>query len=144
MNVYEPKTRKKFKSFQIRWAEKLGEPGNPYLIRWTLLFFNFSIILHHWIRSDDIRFFNDNSCDLISIIVKGGYANVTPKGRFEVKAGSVWHAKAAARHYLDIPANGAWTILLCSRPYRKWGFWVTDNRMLRPLAYFHKYGVVNE
>lgn len=64
--------------------------------------------------------------------------------RFKVKAGSIWHVKAEKRHYLDIPKGGAWTLLLCSRPYRRWGFWVTENRMMRPLNYFHKYGEVNE
>lgn len=144
MKVHEPPVRRRFKPFQIRWKEALGEPGNPYLYRWTFLFFNFSIRIHHWIRSDDKRFFHDHSCDLISVIIKGRYTNVTPKGRFPVKAGSVWYAKADDRHYLDIPKEGAWTILLCSRPYRKWGFWVKPDKMMRPLAYFHKYGVVNE
>ena len=139
----EPEKRRKFRPFQIRWREELGEEGNPYLIRWMILFFNFSVRLHHWIRSDDKRYFHDHACDLISIVIRGGYANVTPKGRFEVKPGSIWFAKAAARHYLDIPKHGAWTILLCGRPYRKWGFWV-GGRMLRPLAYFHKYGILNE
>jgi hypothetical protein len=144
MKVYEPSVRRKFKPFQIRWNEALGEPGNPYLYRWTFLFFNYSIRIHHWVRSDDKRFFHDHSCDLTSIILKGSYTNVTPDGRFDVKAGSVWHAKADKRHYLDIPKEGAWTLLLCSRPYRKWGFWVKPDKMLRPLAYFHKYGEVNE
>jgi hypothetical protein len=74
-------------------------------------------------------------------VLRGHYTNVTPSGRTEVKAGSVWFAKADKRHYLDIPKGGAWTILLCGRPYRKWGFWTKDDKMLRPLKYFHKYGV---
>ena len=49
-------------------------------------------------------------------------------------------AKADKKHYLDIPKGGAWTILFCSRPYRKWGFWVNGHKW-RPLRYFHKYGV---
>ena len=67
-----------FSSFQIRWAEKLGYQNNPYLIRWTLILFGYSIRLHHWIKSDDNRFFHDHSADLISIILKGYYWNVTP------------------------------------------------------------------
>ena len=129
----------KFKPFQIRWAEKMGNPESPYLIRWTFLFFNFSIRIHHWIGSDDKRFFHDHPWDFISVVIKGSYTNVTPEGRFNVKAGSVWKSTALKRHYLEIPKDGAWTLLLCGRPFHKWGFYI-DNRKFRPLRYFHKYG----
>ena len=69
---------RKFKNFQVRWKEKLGYQENPYLIRWTILIFGFSIRVHHWIKSDDTRFFHDHSADLISIVLKGHYWNVKP------------------------------------------------------------------
>ena len=69
---------KKFKKFQIRWAEKLGFENNPYLIRWTFIFFGYSMRIHHWIKSDDNRFFHDHSADLLSIVLKGRYWNVKP------------------------------------------------------------------
>jgi hypothetical protein len=133
----------KFKPFQIRWAEKLGEPENPYLVRWTFLFFNYSIRIHHWIRSDDTRYSHDHACDFLSIILKGHYSNVTPNGIYDVKAGSFWFSKADKQHYLKVPPCGAWTILFCSRPYRKWGFWVNEHKV-RPLAYFSRFGIKNE
>lgn len=68
----------KFKRFQIRWAEKLGYPDKPYLIRWTFLFFGYSMRIHHWIKSDDDRYFHDHSADLLSIVLKGHYWNVKP------------------------------------------------------------------
>jgi len=135
---------RKFKPFQIRWKEAFGDPENPYLYRWMFIFFNYSIRLHRWIRSDDIRFYHDHACDLISLILKGRYTNVTPDGSFEVKAGSIWFAKASKRHYLEIPKEGAWTLLLCGRPYIKWGFWVRPDKKMRPLSYFSKYGILNE
>lgn len=67
-----------FKRFQIRWKEKLGYPDNPYLIRWTFILFGYSIRIHHWLKSDDRRHFHDHSSDLISIVLKGQYYNVTP------------------------------------------------------------------
>ena len=134
------KPYRKFKPFQIRWKEAMGDKDDPYLYRWTFLFFNFSIRIHHWIRSDDDRFFHDHPWNFTSIILKGSYVNVTPKGRFPVKAISFWRSTGEDRHYLEIPKEGAWTILLCGRPYRKWGFWTKENKMLRPLTYFHKYG----
>jgi hypothetical protein len=67
-----------FKRFQIRWAEKLGLPDDPYLVRWTFILFGYSIRIHHWIKSDDDRYFHDHSADLLSIVLKGKYWNVKP------------------------------------------------------------------
>lgn len=138
------KPYRKFKSFQIRWKEALGKPECPYLYRWTFIFFGFSLRIHHWLKSDDRRFFHDHSCDFVSIILKGQYKNVTPNGEIIVKAGSRWKSNAEARHYLDIPKEGAWTLLLCGRKRRNWGFWDKKNHMLRPLEYFHKYGIIQD
>lgn len=69
---------KPFKLFQIRWKEKLGFPDSPYLIRWTFLFFGYSIRVHHWIKSDDDRYFHDHSANLLSVVLKGQYWNVKP------------------------------------------------------------------
>jgi len=145
--------KKPFKLFQIRWKEALGNPKYPYLYRWTLIFFGFSIRLHHWIKSDDNRFFHDHACDLISIILKGHYYNVVPIDdakpdvkkcrKIKARAFRPWFAKATQKHYLEIPKSGAWTILFQGRPYRKWGFWV-NNHKWRPLRYFSKFGIIQD
>jgi hypothetical protein len=127
--------------FQIRWKEKLGLPECPYLYRWTLVLFGYTLRLHHWIKSDDRRFFHDHSCDLISIVIKGTYNNVTPEGTFVAKAWKPRIMKATQQHYLDIPKGGAWTIIFCGRPYHKWGFYVNGHKW-RPLRYFHKFGII--
>jgi len=138
------KQYKKFgKWFQLRWKEPLGNSECPYLYRWTLIIFGFSVRLHHWIKSDDKRFYHDHACNFMSIVLRGGYENVTPHRRTIVKAGSVWRARAKQQHYLDIPRGGAWTLLLCGRPYHKWGFYVNGHKW-RPLRYFHKYGVIQD
>jgi len=131
------------KIFQFRWKEPLGRPECPYLFRWTLVLFNFTIRVHHWIKSDDRRYFHDHAGNFISIILKGRYKNVTPDGTFEVKAGSIWKSNALRRHYLDIPKEGAWTLLFCGRPYQKWGFFVNGHKW-RPLRYFHKFGIIQD
>jgi hypothetical protein len=148
------KPYRKFKPFQLRWREALGDPEDPrgpYLYRWTLLLFNFSIRIHHWIRSDDTRFFHDHQCNLVSVVLKGWYYNVKPttekcdvleSRKTRVEAGSIWYADALQRHYLDIPTTGAWTLLICGRPYHKWGFYVNGKKK-RPLKYFYKYGYQN-
>ena len=142
-----------FRLFQIRWKEALGRPECPYLIRWTFIFFGFSIRLHHWIKSDDNRFFHDHACDLISIILKGYYWNVVPLDddepdvkkcrKIKAKAFRPWFAKATQKHYLEIPVGGAWTILFQGRPCRKWGFYVKNHKW-RPLRYFSKFGIIQD
>lgn len=134
---------KRFKPFQIRWAEKLGENGRPYLIRWTFLFFNYSIRIHHWLKSDDKRCFHNHSCDFVSFVLKGRYQNITPNGVFPVKTGSIWKSKAEDWHYLDIPKEGAWTLMFCGKPYRRWGFLV-DGKQWNPRRYLKKFGEVHE
>ena len=153
---------RKFSRFQIRCAERLGFPNSPYLIRWTLLFFGYSIRIHHWIKSDDNRFFHDHSADLLSIVLKGHYYNVKPIEPSKNPEGnekpcyvegifnswhnffhmnkSIWFSKAEDRHYLSIPKGGAWTLMFEGKPRHKWGFYVNGHKW-RPLRYFHKYGI---
>ena len=136
--------------FQLRWAERLGDPERPYLVRWTLILFGYSVRLHHWMRSDDRRYFHDHSSDLLSIVLKGEYDNVVPKdpdyppdfpdvhatvrwwGRDNCRPlhvhgmfnslrdffrpwNSIWFSKAEQRHFLNIPREGAWTLLFEGR-----------------------------
>lgn len=129
------------KWFQIRWKEPLGKPECPYLYRWTLILFNYSIRVHHWIRSDaSTKYYHDHSCNFISIVLKGSYRNHHEDGTYtEVKSGSIWKSHAFTRHYLEIPKSGAWTLLLCGRPYHKWGFYVNGHKW-RPKRFFAKFG----
>lgn len=132
-----------FKLFQMRWREAMGKPECPYLYRWTLLVAGFSVRLHHWLKSDDRRFFHDHACNLISIVLKGWYWNVTPNGPSMVRAFRPRCINALQRHYLDVPKSGTWTLLLCGRPYHKWGFYVNGHKW-RPLRYFHKFGIIQD
>lgn len=138
MKPYRP-----FRRWQIRWREPLGRPECPYLYRWTFLFAGFSVRLHHWLRSDDTRFFHDHACNFVSVVLWGRYRNVTPDGTVEVKAPSVWRSDALRQHYLEVPPGGAWTLLLCGRPYHKWGFYVRGHKW-RPLRYFSKFGRIQD
>jgi hypothetical protein len=177
---------KEFKLFQIRWKEPLGIKESPYLFRWTFIFFGYSIRIHHWLRSDDNRYFHDHSCDLISIVLKGYYWNVTPAHEGDTPSigdkhmsgdlskathyfrnetynyvsglfnsfksflnfkNSIWFSKATKRHWLCIPKESAWTMLLQGRPYHKWGFYVPSGKTgelvkWRPLRYFSKFGII--
>lgn len=131
---------KLMKPFQIRWAEKLYQGSQHYLTRWTFIFFNYSIRVHHWLQSDVGPHLHDHPFDFISIVLKGSYINSTPTGEIKVKAPSIWFSEASKRHRLIIPKEGTWTLLICGKPYKKWGFFV-NNHLWRPLRYFSKFGV---
>jgi hypothetical protein len=62
------------------------------------------------------------------------------KNFFNMK-NSIWFSKATDQHYLSIPKEGAWTLLLEGRPYHKWGFYVNEHKW-RPLRYFNKFGII--
>jgi hypothetical protein len=106
------------------------------------VFFGYSIRIHHWLggeAQEPSAHFHNHPHDFISFLFKGSYTNHTPSGSRFIKAPFLWWSKADAYHHLEVPATGAWTILLCGRPYVKWGFDVNGHHW-RPLRYFHKFG----
>lgn len=52
------------------------------MYRWVFNFFLFSIRIHHWIRSDDKRFFHNHPWAFLSIIIRGGYTDVSWRGTY--------------------------------------------------------------
>jgi hypothetical protein len=139
---------KSFSPFQIRWKEPLGNTNKPYCYRWSFVLFGYSLRVHHWLGGkfqEPSLHLHNHPHDFISILLKGGYSNIylDKRGRTQVnkiQAPYIWWAKAAAYHHLDVPEGGAWTLLLCGRPYNKWGFWV-HNHHWRPLRYFSKFKI---
>lgn len=134
----------KFKPFQIRWRESLGRPDCPYLIRWVLNLGLFSIRVHHWIRSDDKRYFHDHAWWFLTLVLWGDYIDVSKRDGWyayhdPLCMGQIRFRPAMHRHYVVVPKGGCWTLLLTGPPIRNWGFWVGE-RFIRPLRYFHKYG----
>jgi hypothetical protein len=107
--------------------------------RWVLNLWLFSIRVHKWYRSDDKRFFHDHGWWFWTFILKGSYTDVSPQGRETLKAGQLKFRKATHQHYVEVPPEGALTILFAGPPTRNWGFWV-NGKFKRPLKYFHKFG----
>ena len=130
---------KKFNKIQFRWNEALGRPECPYAYRWVFNFFFITFRVHHFLRSDDKRYFHDHAWDFITFILKGRYTDVSPEGREEMTPGTVKYRKAEHPHYVDVHKDGCWTFVISFKPRRKWGFLV-DGKFKRPLKYFHKFG----
>lgn len=128
--------------FQLRWCEPLGEAHCPYAYRWVLIFFDYSIRVHHFLRSEPIEHQHDHSWNFVTCILRGGYLDVSPQYIDKCTAGSIRYRRAEHVHNLILPkGKSCWTLLFCSRPRRKWGFWV-NGVLKRPLKYFHKFGYI--
>lgn len=123
----------------ITWGEELGLSNCYYLKRWVINFWLFSIRLHHWRSSDDRRYFHDHPWWFITVVLKGGYIDVSPQGKDKLTTGSIRWRSAYHRHYVRVASRGCWSLLLTGRSFRHWGFWV-KNKFLRARRYFFKFG----
>jgi hypothetical protein len=130
----------KFTRFQVRWNEPLGKPECPYVRRWVLTLFGWSIRLHKWLASDDLRFFHDHAWDFLSIILKGYYIEKTPSGVDYRRIGSVRFHKAEYQHKVVVFEPPCWSLVISKPKRRNFGFWV-NGRLMRPLRYFSRYGL---
>ena len=146
MNINSvPKVKLPSKLFQIRWKEKLGNEEFPYAIRYCLIFFGYSLRIHIWKCSDahtdktDELFYHTHPWWFFTFIIKGSYNDCTPNGTELLSTFSLRYRKAEYLHYVVPNKNGCISLLLTGRPINKWGFLV-NNRILRPLKFFAKFG----
>lgn len=67
------------KYFVFEWKKKLGD----YAYRWRLDFFFFSVRIHKWICSDDMRAYHSHPINMFIIILWGKYLDhfIDEKGR---------------------------------------------------------------
>ena len=98
---------------------------NPYLRRWWIVPRNeaCNVYLHEILRSDDDRALHDHPWPNTSMLIDGGYVEVTPDGEFARDAGWVGSRTADTAHRLIIPDGGRAISLFITGPkVRGWGF----------------------
>jgi len=125
--------------FDIRWNEPLGLKDAPYMHRYMINLHWFSIRLHVWHRSDDKRFMHNHGWNFLTVVLKGGYTDVTEDGKELLRAGSVRYRKAEHLHFVGWPKDPTVTLLFCGRKRQNWGFKV-NGKIMRPLRFFSRYG----
>lgn len=130
----------------------IGPPDRPYMLRWYLLPRNRwgNVYLHKFIRSDDDRALHDHPWLSLSIVVSGGYFEITQAAdgtheRRWYSAGSILFRRPTSRHRIELgneetgrwqweAGNGdfivaaysprpAWTVFITGPHVRTWGFW---------------------
>lgn len=142
----------------IIWNQGLGRPECPYMHRFMINFYFFSIRLHVWHRSDDKRYMHDHSVNFLTMVLKGNYTDVSRKfihwgepipASFthcdEMPAGSIRYRRAEHLHYVHVKQDPTITLGIYGRHRRNWGFWVKNEkhpkgRWFRPLRFFSRYG----
>lgn len=127
----------------LTWAEKLGRPECPYLVRWVLNLWLFSIRLHWWRGSDDQRCFHDHPWWFVSLILWGGYTEHSEDQEGlthrSYGVGNMLIRNAEWRHSVEVGPRGAITLMITGPERRQWGFWV-QGRFLKRNKYFFQNG----
>ncbi len=128
---------------KINWAQKLGAPECPYMVRWVLDLNIFSIRLHRWFRGDDERHFHDHPWNFYGIVLFGSYIDSTPNNEELMNQFKVFYRKAEHKH--TVKTKGCWTLILTGPEIREWGFWVLNKSKVNEVwfkakRYFIKFG----
>lgn len=123
----------------VTWGQLLGRPECPYARRWIFGFGLGSVRVHHFYRSDDERHFHDHPWWFVTLVLRGGYTDVSPAGEDRLRPGSVRFRPALHRHTVRADPGGVWTVVVTGRPLRVWGFWVGE-RFKRSRRYFFDHG----
>jgi hypothetical protein len=140
-----------FKPSEIRWKEKMGLPECPYMIRWVVSLFSYSLRLHYWLASDDQRYYHDHAWDYVSIVLWGSYIELMPSTfgdpntyvHADIREWlSIKKYKAEHKHKVCIVKGTRCLTLVFSWPKRRnWGFWIPGrDKVMRPLRYYSRYG----
>jgi len=96
--------------------------GEEYLRRYFIYeSVRFRIYLHKISRSDADPCMHDHPWRFISIILRGGYREHTPKGVFDRKPGRIIYHPLVWLHRLELK-KPAWTIMIGGAVRRDWGF----------------------
>jgi hypothetical protein len=120
------------------WKQKLEKPECPYIIRWVFECSLFSIRLHHWLRSDDLRHKHDHAWDFISIVLKGNIVDRSRKGDKKREWLSITKYEAKHQHSVVVD-KPCWTLLLTGPEKRTWGYWV-NGKFRKRNKYFFEHG----
>jgi hypothetical protein len=109
----------------------IGSADRPYMLRWWLIPRNpfLCVYLHKFLRDDDDRALHDHPWWFVSVILSGGYGEITDKTIIPRGPFSVAFRRAEHRHRVVLlrdergQPKPCWTLVIRGRVVREWGFW---------------------
>jgi len=115
--------------------------NEPYLERYYIFlkdrkWFPFNVFLHKFLKGD-LDDLHDHPWPYATFILKGGYWETTPEGRFWRGRGHFRICKATSYHRVELePGVDCWTLFMPGPKQRDWGFdvdgeWIQHERYLR-------------
>ncbi len=112
------------KWFKFTYRQSGGLQECPYFKRTVLQVGKFSLRLHEWYADDDHRHMHDHPHWFVTLVLKGGYVDVSDDGLDVLRMGSVRFRRADHAHMVTEVVPGTITLLLTGPSIRRWGFWV--------------------
>jgi hypothetical protein len=124
-----------------------GEDNVPYLVRYSIIQWGFIALKVHHILISDEHCMHDHPWGYFSIILEGGYFEVTPKDEyrasnrldFNEEVNMKWYSPGSLLirpknwiHRLELPpGQTCWTLFFTFRKVKRWGFytkygWIED------------------
>jgi hypothetical protein len=112
----------------------VGNPESPYLLRWYLMPRNrwLNVYLHKFLRDDDDRALHDHPWPSVSVVLSGGYYEITtgPDNTLERRwygPRSVRFRTARCAHRIELARRDGQpvacrTLFLTGPRVREWGF----------------------
>jgi hypothetical protein len=92
--------------------------------RWALQTPLGGLRLHHFLRGDADRELHDHPWSFVTLVLAGGYVDVSSAGEDVLRPGSVRYR--SARHAHRVETAGCWTLVLSGPISRAWGFWAAE------------------
>ena len=121
--------------FIFIWRQAGGLSECPYFRRTIASLFGYSIRVHEWYADDDTRHFHDHPQWFWTLILRGGYTDVSPDGEDRLRFGSIRYRPADYAHAVTDVIPKTVSVLLAGKPVRRWGFWV-DGKLIKRDKYF--------
>lgn len=103
--------------------EKIGRPECPDFERWIQPVGPLTFRVHKWLQDDDRRAYHDHPYWFITLVVRGGYDDISPSGTDRLVRWSLRFRRADWRHTVQSHVPGTVTVLLSGPKSRSWGFW---------------------
>lgn len=121
--------------------------SEPYLERYYLFLkdrtnFPFNIFIHKFCKSDPDDL-HDHPWAYMTLILKGGYWEHTPQGKFWRGPGSLRFRKAEDLHWLELAKDKdgknipCWSLFYMAKKRKDWGFKV-DGKWIQHEEYLNK------